>query len=77
METLMAKKKVDPAEALSRVFCNYPDDTGNLSAKELAALHLCKHEVVAAVYRFYTIVPPKKAAYALKAALNKLTDALS
>lgn len=69
-------KKPDPADALARVFCNYPGDTGPLSPKELAALHLCKHEMVAAIYRYYTIVPPAKGKKGLLSAFEKFADAL-
>lgn len=69
-------KKPNPADALAHVFCNYPGDTGPLSPKELAALHLCKHEMVAALYRYYTIVPPKKGTRGLMSAFQKLMAAL-
>jgi hypothetical protein len=59
--------KDDPLLKLMRpnIFCDVPDVEG-LTAEQRFALHEFFHEVLAAGYRLYQVVPPSKAAPILK-----------
>jgi len=46
--------------ATKRPFCMQPDIQG-LTPEQLAALHVAKHEVLAALFRLYTKVPEDRA----------------
>ncbi len=43
------------AQAGNKIFCQ--DPPGDLTDVQLAALHLCKSEILAAIYRLYMVVP--------------------
>ncbi|MFT3810478.1 MAG: hypothetical protein QM698_11215 [Micropepsaceae bacterium] len=47
-----------------------PKSIAGLSAEQISALHVCKHEILAAICRVYTQVPQKKADAVLKQYLN-------
>jgi hypothetical protein len=50
-----AKFKVSIAARGVKILCQNPPN--GLTEEQLAALHLCKHEVIAAIYRLYMTVP--------------------
>jgi hypothetical protein len=54
-------RKANLAEKLAKIACTDPDDIAELTPEQLSALHMCKHEVLAAVYRLYMVVPPPAA----------------
>jgi hypothetical protein len=45
---------------LGNIFCRDPD-VQDLSPEQLAALHVCKHEIIASVFKVYMVVPQNKA----------------
>jgi hypothetical protein len=53
------------ASAFSNIFCTNPVIHG-LTPAQLSALHLCKHEILAAVYRLYMVIPENNADAILK-----------
>jgi len=54
----MARKSL--ARRGVRILCGDPD-IKNLTQAQLNALHLCKHEVLAAVRKLYPVLKPEKA----------------
>ena len=54
----------------AKVMCMDPKTISGLTPTQISALHLCKHEILAAVCRVYTQVPQKKADAVLKLYLN-------
>lgn len=64
----------DPLAKLAlNIFCN-PPDVEDLSAQQKCALHEFFHEVLAAGYRLYQIVPPKKAAEIMRKKFTIMLD---
>lgn len=38
-----------------------PDPIKNLTGEQLAALHVCKHEILSSIFRLYMVVDPEVA----------------
>jgi hypothetical protein len=65
----------DPLHKLARnLFCEEPPD--QLSVEQLCALHEFFHEVLAAGYRLYQVVPAAKAAAVMKTKFGMMFEAL-
>lgn len=56
-----------------RMMCGDPDIKG-LTEAQLNALHLCKHEMLAAMCRLYTKIKPEVADALIKKYLGKVID---
>jgi hypothetical protein len=41
------------------ILCMDPEPIKNLTGEQLAALHVCKHEILASIFRLYMVVDPK------------------
>ncbi len=64
----MATAKPDArslADAFVKIMCTDPV-IYSLTPEQLAALHVCKHEMLASIYRLYMVVPQKTADQVLK-----------
>ena len=66
----MAKKTVSRAsQVLGKsvaarsigILCMDPDPIKNLTGEQLAALHVCKHEILSSIFRLYMVVDPEVA----------------
>lgn len=60
----MAKHKAFGQSVAARsigIMCMDPDAIKNLTGEQLAALHVCKHEILASIYRLYMVVDPEVA----------------
>jgi hypothetical protein len=63
----------DPMEILAvNIKCEPPP--GGITREQAFALHEFFHEVLAAGYRLYQVVPPKKAAPIIKAKFGLILD---
>ncbi|HYD74121.1 MAG TPA: hypothetical protein VEF55_13365 [Candidatus Binatia bacterium] len=58
----------------ARIFCGDPDDFADLDPDELNAVHLCKHEMLAAMHRLYDKVEVKTADKLIRKYLGKVID---
>lgn len=54
----------------AQIMCMDPGDIAGLSPEQIAALHACKHEVLASICRVYMTVPQGRADQVLKKFLN-------
>ncbi len=50
----------------AQVMCMDPKSIAGLTPEQISALHVCKHEIMAALCRLYMSVPQKKADAVMK-----------
>lgn len=50
----------------AQVMCMDPKSIAGLTPEQISALHVCKHEIMAALCRLYMTVPQKKADAVMK-----------
>jgi hypothetical protein len=74
-ETQMAKTEKEALVVVSKLLCQSPD-IGKLNPVQLAALHVFKHEFLAAGYRLYEVIPREKANPILVKFLKRVADEL-
>ncbi len=65
----------DPLHAVSIMFCAEPP-AANMTPEQLAALHVFKHEFLAAGYRLYERISPKLARPILSKLLTQVSQQL-
>jgi hypothetical protein len=67
--------KNDPLTRLSKhIFCDVTPDIASLTTEQRCALHAFFHEVLAAGYRLYQVVPASKAAPVIQDKFKLMLD---
>jgi hypothetical protein len=52
------------------IMCMDPHDIAGLTPEQISAMHMCKHEIMAAMCRLYTLMPQERADQVLSKYLN-------
>jgi hypothetical protein len=69
----MAKRRKTVGEVGTKFFCMDPEVMA-LTQEQQSALHVCKHEMLAAIYRLYEKVPVQTADDILVKHFNEIVD---